>query len=451
MYSSPIYKHAPAFIQSALISSRAWLRKVLRERGRFASFLARIEKTQWLTSPELTSECDASLQAILTHAISHVPHYQNLGIALSRFGGSPQAVIEAFPFLDKATVRDAGNTFIANTRCRFLFKGGTSGTTGSPLTLYQDLQAINRENAFIWRQMIWAGYTPGARRAWLRGDLVVPANQTAPPFWRANLAENMLMFSPCHLSEQNAHLYLDALAGFDPVIIQAYPSSISFLAAWLESVGKTYEGSSLKGIVTSSETLEESSRKVIEQRFGCRVFDWYGQTERVAAIGTCEHGNYHVISDYSHVELIPGDDGLHEIVGTGFNNYAMPLIRYRTGDFVELDKENECLCGRAFPLIKRIVGRGGDFIKLSDGRLIGPLNNILKGIEGILEAQFVQEAHDVIAIRVVPSELFSAVAQQNLQNNIRDRFGSQISVRIVLVQQIERTSRGKLQTVISQP
>jgi hypothetical protein len=34
------------------------------------------------------------------------------------------------------------------------------------------------------------------------------------------------------------------------------------------------------------------------------VFDWYGQAERVAAIGTCEHGSYHVLTDYSGVALL---------------------------------------------------------------------------------------------------------------------------------------------------
>src|SRR5690606_28221227 len=118
---------------------------------------------------------------------------------------------------------------------------------------------------------------------------------------------------------------------------------------------------------------------LIEERFGCRVFDWYGQNERVAAIGTCEQGRYHLMSDYSYVELEPTPEGL-EIVGTGFNNLAMPLIRYRTGDFVQLQDVDSCSCGRAFPVVRRIIGRDDDYIKLPDGSHVKRLSNVFKDI-----------------------------------------------------------------------
>lgn len=71
-------------------------------------------------------------------------------------------------------------------------------------------------------------------------------------------------------------------------------------------------------------------RETIETAFGTRVFDWYGQAERVIAIGTCEHGSRHVLTDYGRTELIPAQDNRYELVGTGYNNSAMPLARYRT-------------------------------------------------------------------------------------------------------------------------
>src|SRR6266513_227738 len=185
--------------------------------------------------------------------------------------------------------RAAGKSLISERKQGPLFSGSTSGTTGAPLGLSQDLAAINRENAFIWRQLTWAGLHRGDRRAWMRGDMIVPATQEKPPYWRVNRAENMLMLSSYHLSESAAPSYLDSLARFDPVVIQAYPSSIGFLATWMLSAGVRYGGRSLRGIVASSETLSDIRRGEIERAFGCAVFNWYGQFERVAAIGTCEH------------------------------------------------------------------------------------------------------------------------------------------------------------------
>jgi len=39
MLSSPLYKASPVPVQEALLSGRAWLRRQLRERGRFNGFL----------------------------------------------------------------------------------------------------------------------------------------------------------------------------------------------------------------------------------------------------------------------------------------------------------------------------------------------------------------------------------------------------------------------------
>ncbi|MCC6145799.1 MAG: phenylacetate--CoA ligase family protein [Candidatus Hydrogenedentes bacterium] len=448
MYANALYKNAPIVLQSGLISLRAFARKMMREGRRFERQLEEIERTQYLSSDALASWHEAMLGKLLSHAVQHVPYYRELGLAGLVAKARPAEALAAFPIIDKAIVREHGARFMADNASRPLFKGSTSGTTGTPLTLYQDLGAINRENAFIWRQLEWAGLKRGERRAWLRGDLVVPVGQERPPFWRMNHAENMLMFSPCHLGEKSVMAYLDALTKFDPVIIQAYPSAVSFLAKWLESRNCFFGGSSLKGIVTSSETLDESLKDIIESRFRCRVFDWYGQFERVAAIGTCQLGTKHLVSDYSYVELVPSADGLVEIVGTGYNNFAMPLIRYRTGDFILTTESEHCKCGRAMPAVKRIVGRGDDFIQLRDGRLVGPLNNIMKGIQGILEAQFVLTSSDGIRVMVVPAENYDDKTSMAIMKSVRDRCGEQLHIDIETVPSILRSPNGKLRTLI---
>ena len=55
--------------------------------------------------------------------------------------------------------------------------------------------------------------------------------------------------------------------------------------------------------------LTQTQRTNIEGRFQCRLFDHYGSSERVAIIGTCEAGNYHVEPDYSYVEYEDCGDG----------------------------------------------------------------------------------------------------------------------------------------------
>ena len=279
--------------------------------------------------------------------------------------------------------------------------------------------------------------------------MIVPAAQTEPPYWRRDRAGNMLMLSSYHLSEPAARAYVDALGRFDPVVIQAYPSSMAFLAGWMLAAGVSYGGNSLTGIVTSSETLSQETRRAMERAFGCRVFDWYGQGERVAAIGTCERGRHHLLTDYSHVELEPAGDGLAEIVGTGFHNLAMPLVRYRCGDLVRPAPAGElCACGRSFPLIAEVIGRLDDCVKLPDGRSIGRLDHLFKGVAGILEAQIRQDRPDALAILVVPAPGFGESTRRTLAENFRHRLGDAVALEIEVVDSIPRTKNGKFKGVV---
>lgn len=452
MLNSFAYHHSPIWAQESIIAMKSAVRNLLREGRTFSTHAAEVDQTQWWSPSALLEFQRAQLRQLLAAAAAVPWHRQRLqGAGIDPASVELPADLPRLPMMTREDVRANGTALLSTARTGPLFSGSTSGTSGTPLSLYQDLHAINRENAFIWRQLTWAGLRRGERRAWMRGDMIVPAAQKQPPYWRFNRAENMLMLSSYHLSEAAAASYVDALAGFDPVVIQAYPSSIAFLAAWMAGGDRTYAGRSLKGIVTSSETLTPEMRGEIEQAFGCRVFDWYGQGERVAAIGTCEHGRHHLMTDYGFVELIPGDgaSGLHELVGTGFNNRAMPLLRYRCGDYVRPAPAGaRCECGRAFPLIEAIVGRNDDAVKLPDGRSIGRLDHVFKGLSGILEAQIRQDAPDAVDILVVPGSGFDERMRERLLANARERLGPDIALAVHVVDAVPRTRNGKLKGVV---
>ena len=440
MFGSLAYRHAPVRAQETLIAARAALRARLREGRAFEALRAQVEESQWWSAAELRACQERDVRNLLEFARRHVPFYRE------RAAGDE---LEDWPLIGKAEVRAAGRALLAERRNGPLFESGTSGMSGAPLKLWQDLAAINRENAFVWRQLEWAGLRRGERRAWLRGDMIVPAAQRVPPYWRMNRAENMLMLSSYHLADSTAASYLEALEAFDPVLIQTYPSAIGFLASWMLASGTRYRGAALCGIVTSSETLSAERRRDIAVAFACPVLDWYGQAERVAAIGTCEHGRYHLMTDYSHVELLPVGDGTCELVGTGFNNFAMPLIRYRTGDVVRPAPEGErCVCGRAFPLIEAIAGRDDDTVKLPDGRAIGRLDHVFKGVSGIVEAQIRQERADAIDVVLVPAAGYGEAARRALLQNLRERLGNDVALHIRAVDAIPRGANGKFKGAV---
>lgn len=313
----------------------------------------------------------------------------------------------------------------------------TSGTSGSPLTMVQSLGAVIREEAFIQRQLGWIGWRPGRRRAWIRGDLV------GDQLWRRDRIGNLLVMSSYHLSNATIGAYVAALERFDPVVIQAYPSSIGAIANWLNAAGRRYAGRALRGVMTSSETLAPGVRAAIVRGFGVAVFDWYGQAERVAAIGTCEQGRYHVLTDYGGVELLALADGSSELVGTTLNNAAMPLARYRTGDTVLVGNPAPCPCGRVFPTVEAVIGRQERGVTLPDGRLVTRLDRVFQGLDGrLLEGQVHYHGQGRFTLRVVASAAFGSRDETALREQFLLRVpGVQVAVERVAA--IERGPNGK--------
>jgi phenylacetate-CoA ligase len=364
------------------------------------------------------------------------------------------AVVDpAAPLLAKGDVRQHPERYVRPRGLGSLIRNTikTSGTSGSPLTLVQGIGTVIREEGFVYRQLRWIGYRHGQRRAWIRGDIVCPDNPPDGRYWCRDYVGNMLLMSSYHLSNATIGAYVDELERFDPVVIHAYPSSIAALASWLNAAQRRYRGRSLKGVMTSSETLEPDVRAAVEQAFGVTVFDWYGQAERVAAIGTCEHGRYHVLTDYGAVELLPDGvggepQGRAELVGTSLNNAAMPLARYRTGDTV-IPGGDPCPCGRVFPTVQAVVGRQEKIITLPDGRIIARLDRIFQGHDRqLVEGQVLYRGDGRFTLRVVTADGFGAADEQALVDKFLLRVPG-VEVDVERVDAIARGPNGKFEFI----
>jgi phenylacetate-CoA ligase len=449
MYTSRIYKRSPIIVQNALVSARAYTVRIMRKSSS-SSELDDIERSQWLTADALAQLQLKRLQAVVGQAAVHVPYYRDV---FSAADFAPEqltslADIERIPPLTKHDVFNQAERMLAAnvTGCRFL--NSTSGTTGMSLKLWRNLYSINRESAFIARQCTWAGVKSGDRRVWIRADKIVPAEARKPPFWRYNTADNTIMMSAYHLSEQYAEAYIKVMEAFDPVYGMAYVSPLAFLARYLLNTGRRYRGKALRCFITSSETLDDEQRQVIYEAFGCKIYDWYGSSERVSAIGTCEQGNYHLLSDYGYTELLPQANGSYQLVGTGFDNVLMPLIRYQLGDSIMLaDPAYRCPCGRHFPVVERVSGRIEDYLIKPDGGQIFMAGGIIDGLDNILESQIRQDKLGEVRILIV-SAYGRVVDEATILGRAREVLGGDMRIKIEQVESIAKTTHGKFRAVV---
>lgn len=397
------------------------------------------------------------LQSLLKMALEKVPHYRMLWQVAQR-GGNRRDVsnLADWPVLSKESLRRSPADFLVeNTSLKRLRIEHTSGTTGTPMTLWQSQATVQAWYALMearWRG--WYGLSRTDRWAILGGQLVTPIHQKSPPFWVWNSGLHQLYLSSSHLSPTTCAAYLSALRKYQVVYLWGYASALYSLALFANDSGLKPPGLSL--VISNAEPLYAHQRELIARTFACPVRDTYGMSEMVCAASECEAGGLHlwpetgvheVLQDDSDQPVKPGGTG--RLVCTGLLNRDMPLIRYETGDRVALaSPRSPCGCGRTLPLLLSVEGRHDDVILTADGRRIGRMDPVFKGDIPMREGQIVQESLDLIRVLVVPGREFTARHEQALVEAVRERVGN-ISVKVELVREIPRSANGKFRAVIS--
>jgi phenylacetate-CoA ligase len=124
------------------------------------------------------------------------------------------------------------------------------------------------------------------------------------------------------------------------------------------------------------------------------------------------------------------------------------LIRYDIGDIAKFDNTG-CECQRCFPVLKEISGRKDDIIITPDGRFIGRLDPIFKGINTVISAQIQQVSSKDLVIYIIPGSDFSSHDESKILNELINRVGKDFSISLHKVEKIELTRSGKLRSVIS--
>lgn len=393
------------------------------------------------------------LRQIVQLAAAEVPFYRNAwkGRLPASFGS--ESDLQALPFLEKQSIRKNELAFIAEGRDpRSLWVQKTSGTTGTSLKIYWPKSMLP-----LWwavtevRVRYVAGVAQEMPRAMMGGRPVVAGSSVRPPFWRFNRQWKQLYMSSYHVSPKTSPHYISALRKYGSLWIIGYGSAIAALAeSALEAGVEPYP---VQSVITSGDTLLPGMRRLIEMFFRCKCFDFYGQAEGVAMAMECSQGKMHTVPMAGIIEVVredgslcrPGETG--EIVATGLLNDAMPLVRYRTGDYACWSEEQDCPCGNPSPVIRNLEGRVDDYLETSDGRRIGRLSTAFKRSPSIHSAQLLQDrvGHAVLLVR--PGEGYRRADAEEVRDDILERIG-RFELEIMEVSEIPKTMQGKTALVV---
>lgn len=453
-----VYRNSPIWMQNVFVATAGLQLHMQRKGGNYKYYLQKIKKNQ-LLSTHLVEKIQLNyLKQVISHSLESVPFYQEWSRKNRITAADINCIndISVLPIIEKEDIRQNPKHYCST---KMLNKSGiftlnTSGTTGKPLVVFCDKESRRRHFAYWERFCDWFGVGKNLWRATFCGRIAVPQKQKTSPFWRFDPFQKNVLFSSYHLSGKNMPFYLKKLREINPAYLDGYPSSLAFVGNYMLDYNEPpIRG--LKAAFTSAETLLPYQRDVIMKAFQVPVADQYGCTEMAAFISQCEHGSYHVNTDYSLIEVVneknepvsPG--GWGEAICTVFVNKTMPLIRYRLGDLLRSPEPSCCPCGRPFPVTKEIIGRRDDIVLTPDGRKIGRLDPAFKGISNIRETQIIQTDIDSLIVKLVASTVFSEHDRDMLLQRLKNFIGDDMNIQIEIVKEIQREPNGKFRSVIS--
>lgn len=452
-----LYRHSPDWAQTLFLNAYALGVRWHRYGRRCRRELERLRERETWPRERQNAYVDGRIREIVAHAYRNTRYYREV---MEERDLEPRDIrgaqdLSKLPLLTKETVRQRGRELMTRDRPRWSWHHGhTSGTTGSPLSLWYDRHTCVMTNAVDWRQKRWAGKEPGDWIGLFLGRVVVPTDRSRPPFWKPDYVQRQVWFSTFHMDEGNLRAYVREIRRRGLRYLEGYPSTLFILARYLVREG---EALSMEAVFTSSETLHDVQRETIEQAFGCEIFDYYGLAERVLFAAECEeHEGKHLAESYGHVEVVdseghpvePGEPGY--LVGTSLHNTAMPMIRYRTRDVSAVVRE-PCTCGRTLARIHDVTTKAEDIVVTPEGRMISPsiLTHPFKPFDEILRSQLIQESRDLVRVKILPSEAFGRRQRERLLADLKDRLGPKMEIELEMVDSLPPEPSGKFRWVVS--
>jgi phenylacetate-CoA ligase len=385
------------------------------------------------------------LRTLLEHAREHVPYYRDL------IGPDVLASFPSLPSLSKDTIRSEFERLKSERHVARTYLNSTGGSTGRPLNLLQDVDykewARATENYF-YREFL--GVDPlEVRTVMLWGSLQDITEQKKTLKKRLGMWLTQTVFlNSFKMSEPEMLAYVEAINRFKPVLMRCYAGSVYQFARFIKK--RNLRIHRPRFIYSSAESMQPFMRELVEEVFGCKVYDVYGAREVGISACECSRGKMHVLSFSTIMEVVdeenrpvpPGNQG--RILCTGLHNLTMPLIRYEIGDLAVAAEG--CDCGSRLPALQSISGRIIDHFVHRDGTLVhgGYFIVHLFFKEWIDEFQIVQRDVDDIEIFYRPRLEPVEKDMTDIIGKYQALMGKGCKVTWTRVDEVPRTPQGKL-------
>jgi len=425
--------------------------------AKFYSTYKNVVKNQWKPYKEQKVQQEKKLRNMISFAYKNVPYYHKL---FNELKISPQDIctiedLEKLPILNKDIIKANWEDFKpANLSSMNYNEQATGGSTGTPFK-YRLLKSDRfMSAALLYRGWGYAGYDLGDKMAYLAGSSLGIGTKTALLKNIHEFTRNIRKLSSFDMGEEDMQHYTHIINSFHPKFIRGYASSIYFYAKWIHENDITVQ--SPDAVFTTAEKLLPHMRDMISNTFDCDVYDSYGLNDGSMSASECqEHTGLHIDTERGIMEVVDDDncqieEGTGNIIATSLNNFAMPFIRYQTGDMGHII-EDKCECGRESKLLKEVVGRQQEMLQTPEGKYVHGtfFVYVFKKVHGVKEFQVIQKTLERIRILLVTDVNFDEKQFEFIRSVAKSK-STQWNIEFEIVNHIERTKAGKYKFIVNE-
>jgi phenylacetate-CoA ligase len=262
----------------------------------------------------------------------------------------------------------------------------TSGTTGRAPIRVLDSMKDWEWIAEMWCYGFWGfGVRPPDR------VFIAFGYATFIGFWGAHYAcekmGNLVLPGGAMTTDVRVKTIMDMGA----TVVCSTPTYALRMAQEARSLGIDLANGPVKRLILSGEPAGSipATKKLIEEQWGAKAADTAGMTELgTIMIFECDHqpGGTHIIEDNYIEEVVDPETErpvpygeMGERVVTSFGRGFIPVLRYRTRDFVVKVPASTCSCGRTWDLYD-----GGIRGRVDDMKLVRGTNVYPRAVEAIV-------------------------------------------------------------------
>lgn len=384
------------------------------------------------------------IDKLLIHATNSTPYYSSY----KNFNS-----IQDFPVINKVIIQQNFDKFQSTEyKDKDNFKVSTSGSTGVPFFLYQDKNKRRRNHSDVIYFLKESGFKIGNRLY----ELEVWRGHNEKDRLKACL-QNTIQFDISKLTDKRIESFIELLKNDkqSKKTMLGFASSYEMIAQYMERNNIFLNNLGLTSAVANSEYLNPYTKTTLGKHLNTQILSRYSSEEiGIIAQQTLNSPNSFVINHASYVVEVlqfdnnesvkPGEFG--RIVVTDLFNFAMPIIRYDTGDIAKLGINDEGVIQ-----LDEIEGRKMDVIYDSDGNLISSFvvyTKFYKYYHLLKQYQFIQQSEKDYEVKLnVQGNTFAF--EDDLIAIIKSDFGEDSNVTITYVDEIPPLSSGKRRKVVN--